>query len=151
MRRAGVGYEAPRQLLQAIPGVTLVEMAHNRENALCCGGLNMFTNLGVSRRLREVRLEEARATGAELLVNTCSGCYSVFAGLETGYPFTITQDILLLGEALGIKYENRFKQYLYRDDVDTIITEAEDNIDANNLDPDRMRQVVPAYLSGLRR
>ena len=31
-------YEAPRQLLQAIPGVKLVEMVHNRVNSICCGG-----------------------------------------------------------------------------------------------------------------
>jgi len=151
LRRAGVGYEAPRQLLQVIPGITLVEMAHNRENALCCGGLTIFTNPGVSRRLREERLEEARATGAELLVNTCPQCYSFFAGLETGYPLRISQDIVLLGEALGIHYEDQFKRYLYRDDVDNIIAEAEDNIEANNLDPDRVKQVVPVYLAGLRR
>jgi Fe-S oxidoreductase len=31
-------YDEPRALLQAIPGIELVEMAHNRTNSLCCGG-----------------------------------------------------------------------------------------------------------------
>src|SRR3990172_531886 len=34
-RRSGV-YEEARRVLEAIPGVELVEMAHNRVNALCC-------------------------------------------------------------------------------------------------------------------
>jgi Fe-S oxidoreductase len=31
-------YEQPRQLIEIIPGVELVEMSHTRENSLCCGG-----------------------------------------------------------------------------------------------------------------
>ncbi|MBN2128038.1 MAG: (Fe-S)-binding protein, partial [Sedimentisphaerales bacterium] len=36
-RRCGC-FDAPRQLLEAIPGITLVEMPRNRDYALCCGG-----------------------------------------------------------------------------------------------------------------
>ena len=36
-RRCGC-YDPPRALLELIPGVKLVEMARNRDNALCCGG-----------------------------------------------------------------------------------------------------------------
>ncbi|MGD2027655.1 MAG: (Fe-S)-binding protein [Anaerolineales bacterium] len=31
-------FDAPRLLIEAIPGVELVEMTHSRENSLCCGG-----------------------------------------------------------------------------------------------------------------
>ena len=31
-------YEEPRQLLNSIPGIELMEMSHTRENSLCCGG-----------------------------------------------------------------------------------------------------------------
>lgn len=31
-------FEQPRKLLEAIPGIELIEMAHNHENSLCCGG-----------------------------------------------------------------------------------------------------------------
>ena len=31
-------YDAPRRILRRIPGLTLVEMVENRDNAHCCGG-----------------------------------------------------------------------------------------------------------------
>ena len=36
--RGSQEYNAPRQVIRSIPGVKLVELAHNRENSLCCGG-----------------------------------------------------------------------------------------------------------------
>ena len=36
-RHIGI-YEAPRRVLQSIPGLTLVEMADNQASSLCCGG-----------------------------------------------------------------------------------------------------------------
>lgn len=58
-------YEEPRRLLEAIPGVELVEMPHNRENSLCCGGggggmwLDGFQWEKAHVRLSEWRVEEA--------------------------------------------------------------------------------------------
>ena len=148
-RRAGGGdYDTPRKLLQAIPGITLVEMEHSREDSLCCGGIANSTYPDVTRGIRQARLEEAKATGAELLVTSCRICYSALAGLDEGHP-TVTDDITLLGEAIGINYENKFKEYLYRNDWDNIVDEARDNIESNNLDPDEVRYILPRYLDGL--
>ena len=36
--RANGIYDAPRTILEAIPGVEFVEMSHNHSNSLCCGG-----------------------------------------------------------------------------------------------------------------
>jgi Fe-S oxidoreductase len=75
--RANGVYDAPRRLLEAIPGVELVEMAHNRSTSLCCGGggggmwLDGFQWEKSHVRLSEWRVREAVATGAEILVVAC--------------------------------------------------------------------------------
>jgi Fe-S oxidoreductase len=58
-------YEEPRQLIEAIPGVELVEMSHNRTNSLCCGGggggmwLDGFQWELAENRLSDWRMHEA--------------------------------------------------------------------------------------------
>jgi Fe-S oxidoreductase len=70
-------YEEPRVLLKAIPGVKLVEMTHNRVNALCCGGggggmwLDTYYKAKGYERLSEKRAKEAVATGADVLAVSC--------------------------------------------------------------------------------
>ncbi len=70
-------YEEPRALLQAIPGVKLVEMPHNRMNAICCGGggggmwLDTYFKAKGNERLSDRRVKEAVATGADVLAISC--------------------------------------------------------------------------------
>jgi Fe-S oxidoreductase len=75
--RANGVYDEPRQLLEAIPGVELVEMAHNRSASLCCGGggggmwLDGFQWEKAHTRLSEWRVREAVTAGANILVVAC--------------------------------------------------------------------------------
>jgi len=67
-------YEPPREIMKAIPGLKLVEMEHSAADSICCG-TSAWTNCGsYSKKIREERLLEARATGAELLVTACPKC-----------------------------------------------------------------------------
>ena len=65
--------EEPRALLQA-SGLALVEMQRNRRSSLCCG-TSCWTACGkVSKNIQVERLEEAKATGAEMLITGCIKC-----------------------------------------------------------------------------
>ncbi|KIX14923.1 (Fe-S)-binding protein [Dethiosulfatarculus sandiegensis] len=69
-------FEAPRQVINALPGVDLVEMADNRENCLCCGGggnlemIDKDLSAGIAKR----KIDQALATGAEAVVTGCQQC-----------------------------------------------------------------------------
>jgi heterodisulfide reductase subunit D len=75
-RHMGV-YETPRELLQSIPGVELVEMPRNREYAWCCGAgggvragypeITMFASTD--------RIKEAEDTGAQAVTSACPFCW----------------------------------------------------------------------------
>jgi len=71
-------YQAPRTLLNRLPGVELVEMDRAKNNALCCGsgGGNFFTDLlgGGEDAPARVRVREAAETGAEILAVACPQC-----------------------------------------------------------------------------
>jgi Fe-S oxidoreductase len=71
-------YEAPRQVLKAIPGVELIEMERNRENSFCCGGGsgNFYTDFfgGGENSPARIRVREAIETGASILAIACPVC-----------------------------------------------------------------------------
>jgi Fe-S oxidoreductase len=73
-------FDEPREILDSIPGLTIREMAANRRNSFCCGGgggrIWMETVKG--ERFSDLRVEQARATGANLLVTACPYCISMF-------------------------------------------------------------------------
>lgn len=75
----GMGvYDAPREILRAIPGLELAEMNNSRENALCCG-TSCWTNCNKYSKLMQInRLREAAAAGAETLVTSCWECEAHF-------------------------------------------------------------------------
>ena len=69
-------YDEPRQVLESIPGVEIVEMSDSRENALCCGGgggrIWMETKTG--ERFADLRIQQALEVGADVLVTSCPYC-----------------------------------------------------------------------------
>jgi heterodisulfide reductase subunit D len=74
-RTSGI-YDAPRQILRAIPGLQLTEMADSREMSLCCGGggdaemADPELTAAVSKR----RIQQAQETGAAVVVSGCQQC-----------------------------------------------------------------------------
>jgi Fe-S oxidoreductase len=71
-------YDEPRDILQGIPGITLVEMIRSRENSFCCGGGsgNFAMDLlgGSEESPSRIRAREAYDTGATILAVACPSC-----------------------------------------------------------------------------
>lgn len=74
-------YDAPREILKAIPGVNLVEMERNRETAMCCGagGGLMWMEEHVGNRINVARTEQALATSASIISSGCPYCLTMLS------------------------------------------------------------------------
>jgi heterodisulfide reductase subunit D len=74
-KHAGV-YDAPRRVLEAIPGLKLVEMERTRQESWCCGAgggmKSAFPDSAI--KVANERILEAEMTGAEYLVSACPFC-----------------------------------------------------------------------------
>jgi Fe-S oxidoreductase len=72
-RHMGI-YDAPRRVLEAMPGVTLEEMPRSKGRAICCGVAGWMNCTSFTKQLQASRLLEAAGTGAEALVTACPKC-----------------------------------------------------------------------------
>jgi glycolate oxidase len=71
-------YEPPRKILQAVPGIQLLEFKVNRNLAKCCGGgggLKAYDN-DLSAEIAYHRALEALELRADVIVSACPSCKS---------------------------------------------------------------------------
>ncbi len=72
-------YDAPREALGAVPGITINEMSKNRERGFCCGGGGggMWLELP-GKRINHLRFAQAMRTGANAIGSACPYCLIMF-------------------------------------------------------------------------
>jgi len=105
-------FDAPRSVLQNIPGLKTVEMERNRELAMCCGGgggLSWFEE-DTDKRVNDRRVDQATEAIATahsekpaLIVTSCPFCLTMMEdGLAAKETTMIDKDIAeLVVEAMG--------------------------------------------------
>jgi len=103
-RHMGV-YEAPRTIIQNIPGLKFREMETNKKDAECCGGgagvfRTAFANLALT--FGKSRVEEAKSVGAEVILTSCPMCMLNLsqAAKRAQVKIEVSDPILLLAKTL---------------------------------------------------
>jgi Fe-S oxidoreductase len=106
LARNGGVYDAPRQVLAAVPGLQLIEMHERREQGLCCGGggdLEMV-DPALAQRVAVRTTSRLAATGAQSIVTACPQCVRTLTrGAEASAPGVEVLDLVeLLARALEV-------------------------------------------------
>lgn len=96
-------YNAPRKIIESIPGVNLSEMARNKTESLCCGagGGRMWMEERIGKRMNQVRLQDALDTHAQLISTACPYCLTMFEDAikeKNKQEFLVTKDVIELVE-----------------------------------------------------
>jgi len=69
-------YDAPRRILEAIPGLKLTELERSREKGLCCGagGGRMWMEEKLGSRVNQTRMKEIAGAGTDAVGVSCPFC-----------------------------------------------------------------------------
>lgn len=72
-------YDPPREILKAVPGLELIEMARTKEDGMCCGagGGLMWTEETTGNRVNVARTEQALETESSMISSACPFCLTM--------------------------------------------------------------------------
>src|SRR5262249_29757858 len=116
---------AARRLLEAVPGVTVVDFEPDaRWGRTCTPALQAELGPEVWREMALADIDRALAAGATHLAGIYHGCHRDQCRFETERPIVIEHYLTLFARALGIEFEDGYKKYMHWGDPDRILEDA---------------------------
>ncbi|MGH7042751.1 MAG: heterodisulfide reductase-related iron-sulfur binding cluster [Acetobacteraceae bacterium] len=135
--------EAAQAILQAIPGLELVDLAQPRVGWMC----NSLSTLPAWKRtVHQAQLAAAAAAGVDTLAGIYHACHRELCSHEQDWPFAVVNFMELVGESMGLHRPDLFKRLKLMGDVDAILAEAAPTMEANRVSLDEARAVVIGQL-----
>jgi heterodisulfide reductase subunit D len=132
-----------RAILDAIPGLDLVDIPSTAALGRHCAP-KWIGRIGRPQWQEEINrvLGAARDAGVDILATLYHSCQREICEAEAKYPFAIVNYISLLGEAMGIEHPDLYKRFKLKADPDAVYDEVEAYIQANGLDPTKVRALL---------
>jgi Fe-S oxidoreductase len=135
---AGV-MEAAEELLRAVPGVEIVKLD---VPAVGLQSVNLAMLPAFKKELQLKELEAARAAGVDALVAVYHSDHRELCAHERDWPFRILNVLEIVGESMGFRQEDHYKNLKIKQDVDAIVAEASDLMKRHGVDLDTARRVI---------
>ncbi len=141
---AGV-MEAATEILQAIPGIELVEL---NQPAVGLQSASLGVLPAFKRELQLNELQAARDASVDALVTVYHSEHRELCAHERDWPFRIVNLLELVGESMGLQREDRYKELKLMQNADQIVSECSDLITRHALDAGMARDVVVKAMLG---
>ena len=117
---AGV-MEAAEELLRAVPGIEIVKLD---VPAVGLQSVNLATLPAFKKELQLKELEAARAAGVDALVAVYHSDHRELCAHERDWPFKIINVLEIVGESMGFRQEDHYKNLKIKQDVDAIVADS---------------------------
>ena len=131
--------EAATKILQTIPGITLVDL---KQPALGLQGVNLGVLPEFKRDLTLREFQAGRDAGIDALVTVYHSEHRELCAHERDWPFRIVNLLELVGESMGLKQHDRYKELKMMQDADQIVADCADLVARHALDAAKARDVV---------
>ena len=141
---AGV-MEAAAEILQAIPGVELVDL---KQPAVGLQSVNVGVLPALKRELQRNELQAASDAGVDALVAVYHSDHRELCAHELDWPFRIVNMLEVVGESMGLQRHDRYKELKLIQDADQIAAECHDLIVLHSLDAAAARNVIAKGMLG---
>ena len=141
---AGV-MEAAAEILQAIPGVELVDL---KQPAVGLQSVNVGVLPAFKRQLQRNELQAASDAGVDALVAVYHSDHRELCAHECDWPFRIVNMLEVVGESMGLQRHDRYKELKLIQDADQIAAECHDLIVLHSLDAAAARNVIAKGMLG---
>lgn len=134
---------AARRLLEAVPGLKLVEFESDPRWGRSCSPAQQ-TEFGpdVWRQMVLDDVDRALAAGATHMAGIYHGCHRELCRFEAERPIIFEHYLTPFARALGIEFEDTYKKYMRWGDPERILEDATPCMAANGVDPDVARGLV---------
>jgi Fe-S oxidoreductase len=137
--------EAAIEILQAIPGVELVDL---KQPAVGLQSVMLSALPAYKRELQRNELQAASEAGVDALVAVYHSDYRELCAHERDWPFRIVNVLEVVGESIGLRRDDRYKQLKLMQDADQIVAECQDLIAQHSLDAAVARNVIARGMLG---
>jgi Fe-S oxidoreductase len=146
-RHSGVSgvMEAATEILQAIPGVELVDL---QQPSVGLQSINLAVLPAFKRKLHLDELQAACDAGVDVLVAVYHSDHRELCAHERDWPFRIINILDVVGESMGLHRHDRYKQLKLMQDADQIAAECSDLVAQHALDPAAARNVIVKAMLG---
>ena len=96
-------YDAPRRVLQSLPGLQLAELPRSRARGFCCGGggAGMWMEREAGQRVNDVRMDEILAQNPSLAAVACPFCLLMLDEASSGRTAAETLDLRDIAEVIA--------------------------------------------------